>query len=110
MFDSVDDAIEDFKECYRRDLWATQHTRVEVWAESDSTASLLEPVTRPLGVGLYSCRGQAGKEFAHTAATIYTRIGKPVRILYVGDWDPAGLGIPRSLLERMERYTGGDVE
>jgi len=110
MFDSPHEAMERWAEAYRRDLWSQQPRRVEVWAESDSTSSLIESVTRRLGVGLYSCRGQASKEFAHSAANIYRRIDKPVTILYVGDWDPSGLAIPRSLEDRLRRYAHDDLD
>jgi hypothetical protein len=110
MYDSLDDALTRMQEHYRRDIWASQTRRVEVWAESDSTASLVGDVTMRLGVGMYSCRGQAGKEFTHSAARTYLAIGKPVSILYLGDWDPSGLAIPRSLQERLNRYTEGQVE
>jgi len=105
MYESHTEALARVAEHYRRDLWSRQPRRVELWAESDSTASLVEPVTRKLGVGLFSCRGQAGKEFAHASAMAYREIAKPVTILYVGDWDPSGLAIPRSLEERLNRYT-----
>lgn len=110
MYDDLTDALSQMQQHYRRNIWATQPRRVEVWAESDSTASLIENVTRALGIGLYSCRGQAGKEFAHTAAIKYMEIGKPVTIFYVGDWDPSGLAIPRSLEDRLNRYSDGSVE
>jgi hypothetical protein len=109
MYDSLDDALARMQEHYKRNLWASQARRVEVWAESDSTASLVDSVVLKLGVGMYSCRGQAGKEFAHSAAMTYLRIRKPVTILYLGDWDPSGLAIPRSLEERLNRYARGAV-
>jgi hypothetical protein len=110
MYDSLTDALDRMQEEYRRDLWASQPRRVEVWAESDSTAALVDAVTRPIGVGLFSCKGQAGKEFAHSSAMAYLEIDKPVTILYLGDWDPSGLAIPRSLEERLNRYTEDQVE
>jgi hypothetical protein len=109
MYESMTDALDRMQETYRRNLWATQPRHVEVWAESDSTSALIESVTRSQGVGLFSCKGQAGKEFAHSAAMTYLEIGKPITVLYVGDWDPSGLGIPRSLEERLSRYAGGRV-
>jgi len=110
MYASPQEALDRWSEAYRRDLWSQQPRRIEVWAESDSTSSLVESVTRPLGVGLYSCRGQASKEFAHNAASVYMSLGKPVTILYLGDWDPSGLAIPRSLEERLNRYSNDEIE
>lgn len=110
MYESLEDALDRTAEHYRRDLWSRQPRRVEVWAESDSTRALIDAVTMKLGIGAYSCKGQAGKEFAHESAMTYVSIGKPVTILYLGDWDPSGLAIPRSLEERLNRYTDGAVE
>jgi hypothetical protein len=110
MYDSVADAVQEWTEHYRRDLWTMQPRRVEVWAESDSIVGQMQPVTRRLGVPLYSCRGQASKTFAFTAAEVWLSIGKPVTVIYVGDWDPTGLAIPRSLEERLLRYSRGEIE
>lgn len=110
MFDSHQDALAQTAEFYRRDLWSQQPRRVEVWAESDSITGVIDPVTRALGVGLFSCRGQASKTFAHSSAVEYLQTGKPVSVLYVGDWDPSGFAIARSLHERLNRYSRGEVE
>lgn len=109
MFSSTEQALQRTAQFYRRNLWEDQPRRVEVWAESDSTSGIIEPITRKLGVGLFSCRGHASKSFAHTSAQTYRGIGKPVTIVYCGDWDPAGLGIPRSLEERLVRYSRDEV-
>ena len=110
MYESITDALDRTHDQYRRNLWATQPRRVEVWAESDSTSMLVEEVTRKLGIGLYSCKGQAGKEFAYASAMTYRQINKPVTILYLGDWDPSGLAIPRSLEDRLNRYSRNTVD
>jgi hypothetical protein len=109
MYDSTDEALERTAEFYRRDLWSSQPWRVEVWAESDSISGVIDPVTRALGVGLFSCRGQASKTFAQSSAEAYRHIGKPVKIFYVGDHDPSGIAISRSLNERLERYNAEAV-
>jgi hypothetical protein len=109
MFDSVDDALSRTAELYRRDLWSRQPRRVEVWCESDSIGGVLDTVTRPYGVALLSSRGQSSKTFVRESAMEYRRIGKPVTVLYVGDWDPSGLAIDRSVSERLARYTEEQV-
>jgi hypothetical protein len=110
MYDSHQEALQVLAETYRRDVWAGQPRRVEVWAESDSIAGVVKKTTMGLGVGLNSCRGQAGKAFTQISTATQQRIGKPVTILYVGDWDPTGLAIPRSVEERLHRYSNGAVE
>lgn len=109
MYESIADALARTAEHYRRDLWAQQPRVVEVWCESDSIGGVLDPVTRALGVPLLAARGQSSKTFAFAAAQEYRRIGKPVTVLYVGDWDPSGLAVDRSLRERLNRYCGGAV-
>lgn len=110
MYDSVQDALARTAEHYRRDLWSLQPRRVEVWCESDSIGGVLAAVTRPLGIALLAARGQSSKTFVRDSAEEYRRIGKPVTVLYVGDWDPSGLAIDRSVKERLDRYTEDAVE
>jgi len=108
MFKSKEQALQFWASAYRRDLWASQPRHVEVWCESDSIAGVIDEVTRPNGVGLYVCRGHSSKTFVYEAVLGYRQLGKPVSVLYVGDWDPTGLAIPISLEERMARYSDGD--
>lgn len=110
MYDSHEEAIAATAEFYRRDLWRHQPRRVEVWCESDSVGAMLTPVTRKLGVGLFACRGQSGKGFIYESVQQWARADKPVSVLYVGDWDPSGIAIPRSVHERQVRYSGGHVD
>lgn len=105
MYNSWEEAAQRTAEHYRRDLWAVQPRHVEVWAESDSISGVIDPVTRALGVGLFSCRGQASKTFVWSSTQQYRATGKPVSVLYVGDWDPSGLAISRSLHERLREYS-----
>jgi hypothetical protein len=107
MFTSKEQALRFWAGNYRRDLWAAQPRRVEVWCESDSIAGVLDDVTRPNGVGLYVCRGQSSKTFVYEAVLNLRRVGKPATVLYVGDWDPSGLAIPFSVEDRMARYSDG---
>ena len=110
MYYSAADALDRWAESYRRDLWAAQPRRVEVWCESDSIAGVIDRVTRPSGVGLFVARGQASKTFVYEAVQSYRHIGKPVSIIYVGDWDPSGLAIPLSVEERIQRYGDDDLD
>ncbi|HET9326429.1 MAG TPA: hypothetical protein VFQ05_06650 [Candidatus Eisenbacteria bacterium] len=99
-----DDALSEWHDQYRRDLWQTQKCRVEVWCESSSLGAVLLGVCKEYGVDLYPCRGQAGKGFLWDAAQKYPEFGKPVVALYVGDFDPAGLDIGTSVEQRLRRY------
>ncbi|MFB8287309.1 hypothetical protein [Kitasatospora purpeofusca] len=108
QYDSMLEALERTAETYRRNLWASQPRRVEAWCESDSVSGVLLPVTTKWGVGLYSCRGQSSKTFVHEA--VLQARGKPLTVLYAGDWDPSGRAVPRSVVERIGRYGDNGID
>jgi hypothetical protein len=97
-------ALDDMQRHYRRDYWRDQPWRVEVWVESDSIASFISGTTHQMGVPLYVCKGQASKSYIKNAADTSQRLGKPVQVLYVGDWDPTGVAIDVSVDDRYRRY------
>ena len=57
-----------------------------------------------LVTGLGELSITAIREFLRRAA----RKGRPVRILYVADWDPAGLGMPISVARKIEFFLSND--
>lgn len=61
-------------------------------------------------MGLYSCRGQSSKTFVYEAAQQYAHQGKGVTVIFCGDWDPTVRCVPRSVVERMERYGSGELD
>lgn len=90
-FSSVDDALARTAAFYRRDLWSGHHERVEIWCESESIATSIAPVCSKWAVDLYPTRGFSSVSFTWNAAQIANDDGRPLRILYCGDHDPAGL-------------------
>lgn len=105
----LDDALDEWQAQYRRDYWSDQPRRVELWVESDSIASFISDRIYRLGVPLYVCRGQASRTYIRAAVEEAREDRKPVDILYVGDFDPSGLAIDRSLMSRYSEY-GDDVD
>ena len=109
MYGSATEALAEMARLYRRNYWDTQPIRAEVWVESDSLASFVHEITDDYGVPLFACRGQASKTYVYGAAQTAAAIGKPVVILYIGDWDPTGTAIDGSVAERLQRYGDGRV-
>jgi hypothetical protein len=109
VYGGILEAVEEWQAQYRRDYWADQSTRVELWVESDSIASFLGKVADEYGVPMFVCRGQASRSYIHGAAQTAQAIGKPVEVLYLGDWDPTGLQIDVSMAERYARYGARDL-
>jgi hypothetical protein len=97
---------------YRSDLWADSDYRCEVWAESRSIASVLLKDCQNLAVSLFPCGGFSSLSFVHEAASQHNDSDdwRPLQIFYIGDYDPAGVLIDRSLEQEMRRHLSDDIE
>lgn len=103
-FDSIDEALADAAASYRRALWSSAPALVEVWCESDSTASTVANVTEEWDVPLMVTRGYPSKSFLWSSAQTYTFRDRPVVIYYLGDLDPAGIEIEASIRDGLRRH------
>jgi hypothetical protein len=91
---------------YRRDFWAQQPERCQVWSEKGTVRGILRPKLDEYGVGFNPVHGFNSATNLYEAAT--DRDPRPLTILYVGDWDPSGLYMSeRDLPARFAKY-GGD--
>lgn len=91
---------------YRRDFWQQQPTRVEVWSEKGTVRGMLQPVLDEYGVGFRVMHGFGSATVINDVAQYDD--GRPLIILYIGDFDPSGLWMSeRDIPERLARY-GGD--
>lgn len=94
---------------YRRDFWDQQPKRVEVWSEKGTVRGVLAPVLDEHGVGFRVMHGFSG------ATTVYDVAqdddGRPLIILYVGDYDPSGMFMSEhDLPDRLKNYGGEHVD
>lgn len=103
-WDGVDEVLELTARTYRRALWTRSAVTVEVWCESDSIAGTIWPVTERWDVDLLPVRGFSSLTFAYSSAMELNRQERPAVIYYVGDHDPAGLGIEAKLREYLEEF------
>ncbi len=67
-FPSARAYVEHMARGYRRDLWASQGLRFEVWLEKDALADVIVDVTTKWDVSLMVSRGQSSATFLHSAA------------------------------------------
>ena len=94
---------------YRRDFWTQQPVRVEVWSEKGTIRGVLAPVLDQFGVGFRVMHGFASATAVHDVAV--DDDGRPLIVLYVGDYDPSGMLMSeRDLPERLREYGGDHVE
>ena len=83
---------------YRRDYWESTDTLVEVWCESRSLAGVLGGVCQEYVVPLFPAGGFSSLTFLHEAAEHIQQSGRSnAVILYVGDYDQAGVLIDKSI-------------
>jgi hypothetical protein len=106
---SIEDALDHTARCYRRALWDSQSVYVEVWLEKDAIAGAIMQETRAWDVPLMVTRGFASVSFLHLAAEDIKAIGKPAHLYYIGDRDPSGIHIDRTI-ERNLREMAPDAE
>ena len=113
---------------YRADLWADAGAYVEVWCESRSIAGVIVDLCEELAVSLYPAGGFSSITFAYEAAK-YIRadcghwtwpwidgeeppdVGeglykqtKAAHVLYIGDYDPAGVLIDVALETELRHH------
>ena len=93
-------------EYYRLDLWRRAKAHVEVWCESRSIAAVLLPLCRELCVSLYPTSGFSSLTQTWEAAQLMqtAAAGRPIRLLYVGDYDPAGKHIDRDAVRKLREH------
>jgi hypothetical protein len=90
---------------YRLDYWEQQPYAVEVWSEKSTVSGTLRPVMRRFGVGYRSMHGFTSATKIHDIAELTLSLEKPLRVLYVGDFDPSGMGMSAmDLPARLEEY------
>ena len=94
----VGDYAEVAAQLYRRDYWDSTDTLVEVWCESRSLAGVLGQVCNEYVVPLFPSSGFSSLTFTYQAAEhIQESERANAVILYVGDYDQAGVLIDKSI-------------
>jgi hypothetical protein len=106
------DFLRRVKGLYRADLWQHSDFYCEVWAESRSIAGTIQDDCEELAVSLYPCGGFTSITLAYQAAESINarRDGKPVVILYIGDYDPAGVLIDVALERELREHLRPDID
>ena len=98
------------KRSFRRDAWQQQPVRIEVWSEKGTVRGTLAPVLKEYGVTFQVFHGYGSATIVRDAALDSTDDPRPLKVFYVGDWDPSGLHMSAvDLPQRLRRY-GGSVE
>lgn len=93
---------------YRSNLWADASHYVEVWCESRSIAGVIQDDCERLAVSLYPAGGFTSITLAYQSAQCInqeTRYGeRPAQVIYIGDYDPAGVLIDQSIEAELRKH------
>jgi hypothetical protein len=89
---------------YLQSARADRRYYLEVWVEKSTQDDILEPLCRELGIGLVTSIGFQSMTRAIELLHRVKRIGKPTRILYISDFDPAGDGMPVAVARHLEYW------
>jgi hypothetical protein len=93
---------------YRRDFWDQQPRRVMVVSEKGTVRGLLKPVLDDFAVGFQVMHGFSSATIVHDISK--DDDGRPLIILYVGDFDPSGMFMSEEdLPNRFSKYDGDHV-
>jgi len=107
-FDDAADFLRRVSSLYRSDAWKWADHYVEVWAESRSIASVIRDTCEDLGVSLYPAGGFSSLTLSYEAAAyINARVegtGKSIEIIYIGDYDPAGVLLDRDIEAKLRGH------
>jgi hypothetical protein len=107
------DDPEDYARCvarsYRRDFWNHQPHRVMIMSEKGTVRGVLQPVLDEYAVGFIPVHGFSSATAAYDLSQ--DDDGRPLIILYVGDYDPSGMFMSaEDLPNRFSEYGGHHIE
>jgi hypothetical protein len=89
------------------DKYASQRNIVEIWFEAEAMYGQFNHYTRPYHVTLRPFKGDASIDYKWKIAKNLEALaayGKPIVILYFGDFDPKGLEIPDNALRDIRAW------
>ena len=113
-YDDGADFLRNVAGLYRSNIWKHAGHYVEVWCESRSIAGVIEDVCDELAVSLYPAGGFSSITFAYEAAEyIEKRAGfdmVPAEVIYIGDFDPAGVLIDKSIEKELREHLDPDIK
>lgn len=100
-------------EDYRRDLWADQPMRPEVWVEKKAMEDVVGQICSRLRVDFFACKGYVSQSEQYRAGLRlrdYVMRGQQPIVLHLGDHDPSGIDMTRDNGARLSMFAGTPVQ
>jgi hypothetical protein len=101
-FNSVEEALNETVQFYRKALWKDADCYVEIWLEKDALAGVVIPVTALYDVPLMVTKGYASLSFLYSAAEHINELFVPTYIYHLGDFDPSGVNAGEKIEETLQ--------
>lgn len=86
----------------------TQPYMLELWCEKSTMNDILEPICSRHGLNLVTGLGELSITSVRLLMERVKASGKPTRIFYISDFDPAGEGMPISVSRKIEYFSSVD--
>lgn len=100
----VETAVLDLSLSYRRMLWRSQPTEVQVFTEKDAITGVIESVCDEWDVPIGVLRGYASESFCWQVAESLPQ-SKHTILYQLGDHDPSGVDAWRDFEKKVRRFT-----
>lgn len=106
-WDNPESIIRVAVQSYRKDYWAMQPRRVEVWSEKGTVRGTVAPILKKYGVTFRVLHGYGSATSIYGIAQESVASDKPLIVFYIGDHDPSGRQMSEvDLPQRLTRYGG----
>jgi hypothetical protein len=103
-YSSPREAIADAAYFYKADMWKHAETQVMLWCEKNTLSGQIAPLAEEWQVPFTATSGFSSVTNIYQAAERIKKIGKPVYVYALGDYDPSGERITESLETNLKRY------
>lgn len=103
-YGSIEEALQETAQFYRKALWRDADCYVEFWIEKDALSGVVFPITAHYDVPLMVARGYSSITFLNAAAEHLSALQVPAFIYHLGDYDPSGVGAANKIEEDLRGY------
>jgi hypothetical protein len=91
------------------DAWVTgghpaQRYQIEIWCEKSTMNDVLEPIAERHGAHLITGIGELSTTRCNECVASAREDGRPVRIIYISDFDPVGRSMPVAVARKIEFF------
>lgn len=81
-----------------------QEFMIELWCEKSTMDDIIKPLCNRYDANYCTGQGELSISMVKDFLDRTVRSGRPARILYISDYDPAGLGMPVSIARKIEWF------